>query len=98
MTVLGLFSTGIATLIYFRIIQGPGPAFLSLINYMVPAWAVLIGAVFLDEQLTLGSYVGMLMILSGLAVSELVPRIRLAVRTRLGPASAGSVAPPGEDA
>ncbi|MEM9208357.1 MAG: DMT family transporter, partial [Pseudomonadota bacterium] len=32
---LGLLSTGVASLLYFRIIQGPGPAFLSLISYLV---------------------------------------------------------------
>lgn len=80
--ILGLLSTGIATLLYFRIIQGPGPTFLSLINYLVPAWAVVIGVLFLGEELAVSGYLGMLLILSGIAFSELGPRIRNAWRPR----------------
>jgi len=80
---LGLFSTGLATLLYFRIIQGPGPAFLSLINYLVPAWAVVIGALFLDEELALTGYLGMLLILAGIALSEIGPRALNAWRERV---------------
>lgn len=75
MAVLGLLSTGLATLIYFRLVQGPGPAFLSTVNYLVPAWAVLAGALFLDESVSPLVYAGMLLILSGIALSELGPRI-----------------------
>jgi len=72
--ILGLFSTGAATLIYFRIVQGPGPAFLSLVNYLVPGWAVLVGAVFLGEALAPSAWLGLALILSGVALSELGPR------------------------
>lgn len=75
MAVLGLLSTGLATLIYFRLVQGPGPAFLSTVNYLVPAWAVGAGALFLDESVSPLVYAGMLLILSGIALSELGPRI-----------------------
>ena len=71
---LGLISTGIATLFYFRLIQGPGPTFLTLVNYSVPAWAVLIGAVFLNEPLTVSVNFGLAMILLGTAISELRPQ------------------------
>ncbi len=72
--VLGLLATGFATVLYFRLVQGPGPAFLSLVNYLVPAWAVIVGAVFLDETLTMSVYLGLIMILTGIAVSELGER------------------------
>ena len=73
--ILGLLATGVATLLYFRLVQGPGPTFLSLVNYLVPAWAVLAGAVFLDETLSLSVYFGLALILSGIALSEIGPRI-----------------------
>lgn len=82
---LGLLSTGLATVLYFRVIQGPGPTFLSLVNYLVPAWAVLAGAWFLDESLALPVYFGLALILCGIAVSELGPRTVRAVRSRLRP-------------
>ena len=73
--ILGLLATGFATLLYFRLVQGPGPTFLSLVNYVVPAWAVVAGAVFLDESLSLSVFLGMALILCGIALSEIGPRI-----------------------
>jgi drug/metabolite transporter (DMT)-like permease len=71
--VLGVLCTGIATLMYFRLVQGPGPAFLSFVNYLVPAWAVVAGALFLDEALSSWAYAGLVLILSGIALSEAGP-------------------------
>lgn len=73
---LGLLSTGLATILYFRLIQGPGPAFLSLVNYIVPAWAVLAGALVLGESLSMRVYAGLALILGSLAVSEFGGRAR----------------------
>lgn len=73
--VLGLLTTGFATLLYFRLVQGPGPTFLSLVNYLVPAWAVVAGVLFLDESLSRSLFVGLVLILSGIALSEIGPRV-----------------------
>lgn len=83
--ILGLLATGFATLLYFRLVQGPGPTFLSLVNYLVPAWAVIAGAVFLDESLSFSVFVGLSLILCGIALSEIGPRVSRvarAMRTR----------------
>lgn len=77
---LGLLATGFATLLYFRLVQGPGPTFLSLVNYLVPAWAVVGGAVFLGESLSPSVFVGLALILCGIALSEIGPRISRAAR------------------
>lgn len=76
LVVLGLFSTGYATVIYFRLVKGPGPNFLSFVNYLVPVWAILAGAVVLDEIVTLNVYAGLALILAGIAISELGDRLR----------------------
>ena len=73
--ILGLLATGFATLLYFRLVQGPGPTFLSLVNYLVPAWAVIAGALFLEESLSLSVFVGLSLILCGIALSEIGPRV-----------------------
>ncbi len=73
---LGLFSTGAATILYFRVIQGPGPTFLSLVNYLVPVWAAGTGAVLLDEPMPLSAWAGLALILTGIAAGELGPRLR----------------------
>lgn len=89
---LGLFTTGIATLLYFRIVQGPGPAFLSLVNYLVPGWAVVAGATLLDETVSPSIIVGLLLILFGVAFSEVGPRAFGAFFARRMGAAAPSVA------
>ncbi len=73
--VLGLLATGFATLLYFRLVQGPGPTFLSFVNYLVPAWAVIAGAVFLDESLSPSVFLGLALILAGIAFSEFGQRL-----------------------
>ena len=42
---LGLFSTGIAMIVYFRLIAEAGPTFMSLINYLIPLWALVLNYV-----------------------------------------------------
>jgi len=75
LAVLGLLSTGLATVLYFRLVQGPGPTFLSFVNYLVPPCAVLAGSLFLDETVSSSVYAGMFLILSGIALSELGARL-----------------------
>ena len=86
--VLGLLATGVATLLYFRLVQGPGPTFISFVNYLVPAWAVIAGALFLDESLSVSVFLGLALILSGIGLSEFgaraMERLR-AIRLRFLP-------------
>lgn len=67
---LGLLSTGLATVIYYRIVARAGASFLSLINYLIPVYAVLAGAVFLDERLAARSLLALGVILMGIVVSH----------------------------
>ncbi len=89
---LGLVSTGIASVLYFRIIQGPGPTFLSLINYLIPALAVVAGAVLLGESLSIRTLVGLGLILAGVGIGEL-RGLTARLRTR-----SPAVAVPADDA
>ena len=79
---LGLLATGFATVLYFKVIQGPGPAFLSQVSYFVPVWAVFAGAVFLGERIDPSVYLGLGLILSGIAISEFWPRVAQAIAAR----------------
>ena len=67
---LGIVSTGIATVVYFKLISVAGPSFLSLINYLIPLWAVAVGAVFLGERPSWRALVALALVLVGIAVSE----------------------------
>ena len=73
--ILGLLATGFATILYFRLIQGPGPAFLSLVNYLVPAWAVVAGTMLLGESVSNTVMIGLALILAGIAFSEFGGRV-----------------------
>lgn len=67
---LGVFPTGLATIVYFYIIRHAGPGFLSQINYLIPVWAVLIGIVFGGEKISIYAVLAMLCILSGIAIAQ----------------------------
>ena len=67
---LGLFPTGLATIIYFRVIRHAGPAFLSQINYLIPVWAVFMGVIFGGESLTIHALLALVVILFGIGIAQ----------------------------
>jgi drug/metabolite transporter (DMT)-like permease len=67
---LGIGPTAIATIFYFRLISSAGPTFMSLVNYMSPAVAVFLGVTLLGEQPGVTAYAGLVLILSGIALSQ----------------------------
>ncbi|MDH3400073.1 MAG: DMT family transporter [Chromatiales bacterium] len=67
--VLGVFCTGYATVVYFQLIRTAGATFLSLMNYLIPLWAVAIGAIFLGEKLHPGGWLAMLVVLLGVGLA-----------------------------
>ncbi|MEL0099758.1 MAG: DMT family transporter, partial [Opitutae bacterium] len=68
---LAIFPTAIATLLLTLLIRRAGPPFLSLVNYQVPVWAVVIGAVVLGEKLPGHFLMALAIILGGLFLSQL---------------------------
>lgn len=88
LAILGLICSGFASVLYFRLIQGPGPGFTTLVTYLVPAWAVLAGALVLQEALSERVYLGLGLILGGIALSEFGGRLQRR-RSRLQQAPAG---------
>ncbi len=69
-TALGLFSTALAYVIFFRILERGGATNISLVTFLIPVSAILLGVVFLDETLHLNHVGGMLTILAGLAALD----------------------------
>lgn len=67
---LGVLSTGVATMAYFRVVARAGATFLSLINYLIPVWAVVLGAAVLGEALSLRAIVALAVILLGVLASQ----------------------------
>lgn len=73
---LGVLPTALASLIMYRLLNRIGPSFVAYSNYLVPAYAVLLGAAVLGEQLSWNLLAALLLILSGIAISRL-PSSRL---------------------
>ncbi len=67
---LGTFPTGLAQLLLVQVIRSAGPVFMSLLNYQVPLWSMLLGIVFLGEELPTNIYWALTLILSGLVLSQ----------------------------
>ena len=83
MLYLGVAATGVAYLLYFGLIAGAGASKAVLVTYLVPSLALVYGAVFLDESITLVSLVGLALVLAGVALGTgTVGRSRRARRAR----------------
>ena len=65
---LGAVGLSIAYLLYFTLIAGAGAPYAALVTYLVPALALLYGAVFLGEPVTASAVGGLLLILGGVAL------------------------------
>jgi drug/metabolite transporter (DMT)-like permease len=66
---LGVLCSGIAYILYFRIIQRAGPAKALAVTYAIPVFAVLYGVVFLNETVTPWMLVCALIIIFGTVLS-----------------------------
>jgi drug/metabolite transporter (DMT)-like permease len=99
--VLGLICTAVAFLIFFRLIAEVGPSRASIITYVNPVVALGLGVAILDERVTAGAVVGLLLILAGSWLStdgRLPPGLAavatLGRRTRGGAGASASPRPP----
>jgi len=68
--VLGVLCTALGSVVYFTLVAAAGPTFLSLINYLIPLWAVAIGLLFLGERPEWNHLLALGMILLGVGVSQ----------------------------
>lgn len=79
---LALLCTGLAYLMYFRLIAHVGAANAIAVTFLIPAFAVLWGWLFLGEPLTAAMAIGCAVILLGtaLATGVITPRTAAALR------------------
>jgi drug/metabolite transporter (DMT)-like permease len=70
MVLLGLLSTGLAYVLYFRLIGDVGATTASAVNYVVPVAAVATGVALLGEPLTWNVLLGGAVVLAGMAYAE----------------------------
>ena len=67
---LALFPTAVATILLTIVVRRAGPPFLSLVNYQVPIWAIIIGTTVLGEALPGHFLMALGIILGGLFISQ----------------------------
>ena len=65
---LGVVGTGLAYILYFGLMQSAGASRAILVTYLVPAMALVYGAVLLDEAVTAVALVGLALVLAGVAL------------------------------
>jgi len=78
---LAVGGTGIAYILYFKLIADIGPAKAITVAYLVPLFGIIWGVLFLQEHLSIQTIVGGLMILFGVALTTgVLKRKRLKVK------------------
>ncbi|XQW86585.1 DMT family transporter [Thalassotalea piscium] len=73
---LGIICTGVAYIIFFRLIAALGPAKTISVTYLIPAFGLFWGALFLDEVITTWMICGCLCVLTGVALTTGVIKFR----------------------
>jgi len=66
--VLGIAATAVAYLLYFGLIAGAGASRAILVTYLIPAVALVFGAIFLDEGVSALAIGGLALVLAGVAL------------------------------
>jgi drug/metabolite transporter (DMT)-like permease len=77
---LGVLSTGLAYILYFRLIANVGPTNAITVTYLIPVFAMILGAVVIDEAITLPMLMGCAVILLGTALATGMLRLPLGRR------------------
>lgn len=72
---LGILGTAVAYLVHYRLVTSFGSSRSSLVTYLIPAFALFYGAVFLDEPITLGAVLGLGLILGGVGLGSGLVRL-----------------------
>lgn len=87
---LGLLSTALPYILYFRVVRSAGASNVVLVTFLVPPVAILLGALFLDERLEATDFLGMALI--GLGLTIIDGRLWTARRLRSGAGRGGGTA------
>jgi drug/metabolite transporter (DMT)-like permease len=85
---LALLGTALAQLVLYRTIRLYGGRRMSLVTYLMPAFALVYGAALLDEPITVSVLAGLALILGGVALGS-GSRLRRSPRAERVEASTG---------
>ncbi|SDI87556.1 DMT family transporter [Nonomuraea jiangxiensis] len=71
--ILGVFCTGVTFYLNFRLIEDEGATSAAVVGYLLPVVSVALGALVLDEELTLRVIAGMAVVLLGVGLTRRTP-------------------------
>jgi drug/metabolite transporter (DMT)-like permease len=71
---LGIFPTGIASIMYVWIVRTHGAVFASLATYLTPIFATIVGVVFLGEKIGLNAAIALTLIIAGVVIAAAATR------------------------
>ncbi|GGC45647.1 DMT family transporter [Chelatococcus reniformis] len=83
---IGVVATGLAYIVFYRLLATAGATNLMLVTFLIPAWALLVGWTAFGETLTTMHGIGIAVVGAGLAVID--GRLVVALGRRLSPSSA----------
>jgi drug/metabolite transporter (DMT)-like permease len=81
---LALVGTVMAQLVLYRMLRLFGGRRMSLVTYLIPLFALVYGAVLLDEAVTVSAVAGMALILAGVALGSGALRLRRTAAVEVG--------------
>ena len=79
-TYLGVFPTAIAFHMRYYIVKQSGPVFLSYVAYLIPAFALIWGFIFLSEKIVFSSVIGIILVFIGLFVGQKKSMSKISVK------------------
>jgi len=75
--ILGVVCTGIAYILYFRLVNRAGPAKALTVTFLIPVFALIYGVAFLNETVTLSMvFLGMVVVLGTAMSSGVFPKMK----------------------
>lgn len=81
---LGLLGSGLAYLCYFTILQAWGATRTSMVAYLLPVVGIALGAIVLDDPVTLNRIAGTALVIAGIALVNSGPTVRRFLDRRAG--------------
>jgi drug/metabolite transporter (DMT)-like permease len=66
---LAVGSTGLANILFLKLVQETGPSFVARINYIVPICSLVAGMIFLSEPFQWRAVIAMIVVIAGLIVA-----------------------------
>jgi drug/metabolite transporter (DMT)-like permease len=79
---LGVLGSGLAFIVYYRLLESANPTYISMVTYVIPIFGVILGVLVLNEQLTWLTLAGFALILLGVMVVNGLLANRLPVLSR----------------